>query len=121
MTLTLYHVTTPETAELILNEGFSGVSGENGLGVYLFSWIVHAEIFALDGGSRGTFNEAVILEVKVESHEVFQITIDPSWPDPVQYIGTLFHPMGDDDRWVVEAKIIKYYPPVDDPAAERWG
>jgi hypothetical protein len=109
MICTVYHVTSPVAAKCILEEGFAGSYGDDGFGVYLFEDLADASGYALNGGWDGSLDEAVILEVKADVAEIFDITIDPSWPNPEDYDGVLVHYMDEDDedaRWVVDVKII---------------
>ena len=113
--LTVYHVTSPENAASIMNEGFEGSYGDDGFGVYTYGTFENAVAYALDGGWDGELKAAVILELTVDPEDMDEIQVDPSWPNPEDYTDVLVHYMDEDEgsRWMARCTLI----PVEDYAA----
>ena len=106
---TLWHVTGPEAAEAILDEGFAGGWGDDGFGVYLFSSLPAARVYAAEGGWDAGLEAPVLLEVEAEADEVCPILPDPAWPNPEDYVHVLVHPMDPDAeeaRWSPRRRVL---------------
>ncbi|MCE6959227.1 hypothetical protein LAZ40_09200 [Cereibacter sphaeroides] len=113
----LWHVTSPDAAAAILEEGFLGGWGDAGFGVYLFADLGAAEDYAADGGWDGSLTEAVILEIEAELAEIDIVIPDPGWPNPEDYEHVRWHPMDpdEDETWPPARRIL---PDDTDPALE---
>jgi len=95
----LWHVTSPDAARTIQDQGFEPGWGDAGLGVYFFSSIVAAEEYAASGGWDGSLDpdEAVILEVECDEMEAEPVIPHPEWPNPERYASIMYRPMEEDD------------------------
>jgi hypothetical protein len=91
-----YHVTHPEAATAILDEGFLPGWGDAGLGVYLFDDIVAAEDYAARSGWDGELETPVLLRIETKNPLVEQVIPHPDWPDPEAYDHVWFLPMEDE-------------------------
>ena len=95
---TLYHVTTMEAAEDILQNGFLPGWGDVGYGVYFYGNPYEATAYAKKGGWDGALKgeHVVVLEMrdprarKIESYE-----LDPSWDSSLY--GDMWVWEGDED------------------------
>ncbi|WP_027234427.1 hypothetical protein [Leisingera caerulea] len=103
-----YHVTSPESAENIIEIGFQGGWGDDGFGVYVYDNLPDAYAYAKSGGWDGELTRAVILELQADPDDFDGIIPDPAWPNPEDYETVLVHRMDEDDPmpWEVDVSII---------------
>ena len=104
-----WHVTDPDAAAAILEEGFAGGWGDVGFGVYLFADLGAAEDYAAAGGWDGSLGATAILEVEADEALIEGIVPDPGWPNPGDYLHVRHVPMADDGeetRWKPLMRIV---------------
>lgn len=95
---TYWHVTSAANAAAILEEGFEGGYGDDGFGVYLFSDLGAAEDYAAENGWDRSLVDPVLLEVRCDPRLIWDIDIQPDWPNPEDYEFVHRFPMREDDQ-----------------------
>lgn len=93
----VYHVTSAENANDILQNGFEGGWGDSGFGVYFYGKLYNAMAYLNGRGWDGKLDPetAVIVAAEVDDEDLAYVDIDPGWPNPEDYEDVLWHPMDD--------------------------
>ncbi|MCW3784445.1 hypothetical protein [Defluviimonas salinarum] len=115
MPMMFWHVTDPESAKCILDQGFLGGWGDDGFGVYLYDCRHAALRYAAKGGWDGGLDPetAVLIEVEVPEGEAIEVIPHPEWPNPEAYRQIFLHPMDEDDEgafWTPERRLFETGP-----------
>lgn len=108
-TVTVWHVTDPQSAQEISRSGFLGNWGDAGFGVYFFDDLRVAEEYAQQGGWQHNLTEFRILEAEIPNDLIEVVLPDPGWPNPEDYEHVFWVPMddGNDDEMLrVPTKIL---------------
>lgn len=106
--ITLWHVTSKQTAQIIIRDGFLGGWGDAGFGVYTFDDFSLAQSYAAGGGWDGELKEPTVIEITTSSMDLSQVIPDPGWPNPEDYENVRWFEIDPDKDtlWTPERAII---------------